>query len=206
MNEIFDHFKGVYSRIGLGLFAIITSLYSVFTDYSYEFDFEKFIGLLVAVAAWLTSEILSYDKPPSSHDIFLRNMIVNKLHDKMKFLLEHDLGGSFRDVDISPFHDVGENWSGVKYQFVDKELQKEWRVCLNKIREFSQFIAFNAHFVNNTRLINFKTEYDRLHGIQKTTWDKINEANSMATEIYERLQKIEELSIKKFGAPSAVQI
>jgi hypothetical protein len=204
-----DHFKELYSstltRIGLGCVAIATTVANIPYAADMVFDLEKAIVVAVAIATWLGSEIMSFKPTPHQHDIDLRNKLRSLMEPYLHFLLNHNFEGSFHRRDLQGIHKISTDWVGVTYQFQDRAIQARWVPIREKIAELSSHVASNSHFLDRSvEWIDFKNEDDKEHviGLTKRTYQNMEKANRLASEIYRELESLEALCLKRLGAVS----
>lgn len=199
-------FIGLYasigSRVGLG-FAMIGSIVSTIpVEGELVFDFGKFLTISLAIAAWIGAEISSYRSKPHPHDIELRRKIREMTEPTLDFLNNHDLGAPFRIDNIQPLREIATNWKGVRFQFQDTTLQHEWKKAFDLIERFNAHVAWNSDFLGaNHSFLTFKTASDKVRGISKKTTENMRIANETATEIYNALESLELLCLRRLDNP-----
>ena len=202
-----EHFKDLYSsvlaRIGLGCAAIATTVVNMPPATNLAFDLEKTIVVAGAIIAWLSSEIMSFKPAPHQHDIDLRNRLRSLMKPDMDFLRDHDFGGTFHRRSLTGIRRISVDWVGVAHQFQDRAIQARWVPIQKKIAELSSHVALNSHFLDNSvKRINFKNDNDKATGITEQTYQNMETANRLASEIYNELESLEALCLKRIGAAS----
>jgi hypothetical protein len=205
MERLKELYSSILTRIGLGCAAIATTLANIPSAANLTFDLGKAMVVAGAIAAWLGSEIMSFKPAPHQHDIDLRNKLRSLMEPYMHFLRNHDFGGSFHKRHLQGIHKISTDWVGVTYQFQDRTIQARWVPIREKIAELSSHVASNSHFLDGSvESISFKNENDKEHvtGLTEKTYQNMEKANRLASEIYRELESLEAVCLKRIGAAS----
>ena len=203
-------FKALYgsvlTRIGLGAVAIATTVANIPHAGNLEFDLEKFLAVSAAVIAWVGAEWMSWNPGPHPHDVELRNRLFSLLRPEMEFLRDHDFGNSFNIDELKSLRKVAATWDGVSYRFRDQKIEKQWGATLQRIKAFSAFVAMNSQMLpTSAKLASFKSEGDNGWNLSDATQKNVVQANTAATEIYDNLEKIEDICLQRIGVFQEVE-
>jgi len=114
------------------------------------------------------------------------------------FLRDHDLGGSYHDVNLTDINKFVENWDNVEYHFLDKEIEDRRAELWRKCRTFTYFLGTHSYDLNGGPM--FSCVPDSCRG----AWNypehvdqTLRELNEKATECYELHQSFAMLARQK---------
>lgn len=102
------------------------------------------------------------------------------------FLREHDLGGSYHDVNLKDINKFVENWDNVEHHFLDKEIEDKRAELWRKCRAFTYFLGMHSYDLNGGPMFscipdNSRGAWDYPEHVEQT----LRELNKNATECYE---------------------
>jgi hypothetical protein len=199
-TEAFKEFyTSVVGRVCLGLVAIATTVANIPLAENLRFDLQKALVVAIAIGAWIGSELVSFKPSPHLHDIDLRNKLRTLITPHLYFLKNQNFEATFTRDELSIV------WTGVSYDFQDRSLQTPWQQVRMKILDLYNHIGINAHHITGApELFSFKNDGDR-NGVSDKTEKNMKKANRLATEIYDELERLEKLCLKKLGAFSTLE-
>lgn len=102
------------------------------------------------------------------------------------FLRDHDLGGSYHDVNLTDINKFVENWDNVEHHFLDKEIEDKRAELWQKCRAFTYFLEMHSYDLNGGPM--FSCIPDNCRGAwnyPKHVEQTLRELNKNATECYE---------------------
>ncbi|MEO1488011.1 MAG: hypothetical protein AAFR88_01065 [Pseudomonadota bacterium] len=201
-----DAISSLAGRVFLGLIAMATVIAGLPLKEGLEFDLTKALGAAAAAAAWLAAEWLSWERRPHEHDIELRRAVFALANPVMPFLRDHDLGGSFQWARLNGLIELHEEYIGARFQFIDPKLQRRWQEAQKTLGEFIYFTAHKSYPTEGGNGFNsFLTGRDASGLISKEAQGNIDKANQLATDLYNRFEALEELSLRRLGVSAVRQ-
>lgn len=199
VRRLLDRFSSPLGRIGLGIIALGTIALGLLPTAGATFDPEKSFAAAVAVVAWLFSEVTSAVRHPAersnqlgSHDLDLGTRLRSiATDDFMRFLDEHDFGGSFRDAEALRIHDLADFSRYASSEFDDPTLQAAWLLASKECAELSRLIAYGSAPRNSRGTLYTLIPSDEPDGLwSKETEAKVTRVNNKADDLSSRLMEI----------------
>lgn len=186
-----------FIRAGLGLSTMGAGAILFWPATVPPFDPEKALAFVAALAVWLFAEFYSENtkevSPDSTrakpklddHDLALGNRIANIAHDDfVRFLLEHDFGGSFFDKDTKPLYQLDDMLRNVSSSFNDEMLENKLSVIKVIANKLSKTIAYGAAPKGVKANLFTMIPTNEPDGMwSKATQAKVDAANQTATEL-----------------------
>jgi len=166
------------------------------------FDPEKALAFGTALAIWVFTEFYSEfkdSKPQCKEDIDLdlRDSSLSKrileiiTDDFVRFLRDHDLGGSFSDRNTTPLYRLVDFFKELSSRFNDTQLEQLRQDTENKADGLARALAYGASPIDaNARRFSMipTSEPDGLWS--QATTEKVEAANSLATELFESIEQL----------------
>lgn len=114
-------------------------------------DWEPIVVFLLSLAGFITSDYQSYRETAADDkgDKFSEadNRLFNELRDLLpsnrviKFLAEHDFGGSFFRQEIEPLRTFRHDWDNAEHEFINQELEALRLALHDRVGVFLNLIA-----------------------------------------------------------------
>jgi hypothetical protein len=194
-----------------------TLVWVLWPDQDWTLDAEPTVAFVLALGAWLWREISDSSAEsvtPSAgqvgrsthpHDIQLAKRIREAFdEDTKRFLREHSFGVTFPEDVIRNVLRVADNWKGVDYEFLDKDLDNKLFEVVRLCRTLAEKLAEYAGYTRSGKRLAVPTEQERAsdHFSEMTT-TRVRELDDLATktlEAYEALEKVIRLKMPELYA------
>jgi hypothetical protein len=193
-------------RIGTGLTAMATLIWVLWPDQGWTLDGEPTVAFVLALGAWLwrefsdtpaesvTSPLDAVSRTIHPHDVQLAKRIREAFDENTKrFLREHGFGVTFREDALKNILGVADNWKGVDYEFMDKDLDNKLFEVVRHCRTLAEKTAEYAGYTRSGRRLAVPTEQERVSdSFSELTIARVRELDDLATktlEAYEALEK-----------------
>ena len=104
------------------------------------------------------------------------------------FLREHNFGDVYARSRVQPLHDIAETWLGAQYELEDAELLRPFHAFQEANRKLCELLVAKTHLLDtNTNLASPKTDLDRKLGVQRSTFETIDQLNKAASALAETI-------------------
>lgn len=132
---------------------------------------------------------------PHPHDVELLREIHRLLSQNVRdFLHQHDFGGPFPRVRLSPVYEIAD-WVGAAYEFHDRLLQAGWADLRSAIDGFAKLALERLHASDrNPHMASPLTDMDRAGGVSPQTYAVIKALNVQATALSEAIDTFDRLA------------
>lgn len=156
------------------------------------FDPEKAFGFIAAVAVWLFAEFFPEGKEApaagnrlSVHDTEFASCFGGVASDEfLRFLDEHDFGGSFHERDTKPLYAIEDMLRNASSEFDDSALQEQLDIVGSEVGALSKALAYGAAPKNARASLFTMIPEDEPDGLwSDATVKKVQAANSQADEV-----------------------
>lgn len=188
------------TRVGLGLFALGTAGVGLWPVAGSEFDPEKTLAFLAALCAWLYAELFSGGDAPNAdvpaelvpHDRELAARIsVTATDGFIRFLEEHDFGGSWRREWADPIYELTHFLGSAMAEFNDVELQDQ----LTKVRKSTEVLAKQLAVwggpIKGSELFSMIPDREReLDEWSSSTDERVQQVNDQAGSVASELRSL----------------
>jgi len=193
-SDVRQRLKTPVARVGLGLATIIALAVGLWPAPSATFDPEKASVFVTALAVWLYAEIFADEGGIDAHDKELADRIYSTMRDDdVRFLREHDFGGSWLKRDLDPLYNLAHLAESVNSEFNDPKVQSSFASVAKTARRFATMMAYGAWPIGaapspDTMAFSMIPDQERAsEEWSDRTNTRVKEANDLATELAKQI-------------------
>ncbi|MFL6763938.1 MAG: hypothetical protein ACJ8FO_01940 [Sphingomicrobium sp.] len=186
--------------------AIIALAVGLWPSPGAQFDPGKAATFIAALAAWLYAELFTDEPRLDAHDQELAARVYAIMGDAdVKFLQDHDFGGSWLKRDLDPVYSLAHLAESVNAEFNNSKLQAKFESLRGTVRRFAAMMAHGASPFGtgpSPDTMMFSMIPDQEHASEEwseRTNTRVKEANDLATELADELATFYRL-LRKRGA------
>lgn len=150
-TSVRDKLRTPVARIGFGLAAMLALAIGLWPDPSSVFDPAKAGAFITALALWLFAELFPEAEPSvpavrfDAHDLELgKKLRAIATDDFIRFLDEHDFGGSYRGSNAMPLNDLVDTLRSASCAFNDSELESALWPVKTEALAFARMLSRGA--------------------------------------------------------------
>lgn len=164
-------------------------------------DLEKSIAVVVALAAWVASEMSGFATPKAG-DVRLFQSFSESISDAERdYFRTHDMGNPISYQRISGMRAIVVDWIGPKYEFVDPRLQKLWSAAHSDMDAFFERFGIVTGVSNNPDFATVKTAEDILTGQSSALTDRnAADLNALARSLSTKMDAFEREARRRLDA------
>jgi hypothetical protein len=190
------------TRIGAGLLALASLLWLLWPDEHWKVEPEAAIAFGSALFVWFWQEYLSLstgiepgperEGVPHSHDLQLARTVREAFDEHTKrFLRTHSFGVSFRDDRMKQIEHVADDWHGVDFEFIDKDLDAKLSNFIRLCRGLAEKTSAYAGYVRDGVLSVPNTQERAADTFRNETREQIKELDGLASEVLQAYEDLE---------------
>lgn len=169
-----------------------------------EFDPGKAVGFLTPMAFWLYAELFADEGGMDAHDQELATRIHAIMgEDDVRFLKEHDFGGTWLKRDLDPAYKLADLTRSVNAEFNDSKLQARFQRLAETVRRFANMMSLNASPFGlgpspDTLPFSMIPDSERAsEEWSERTINRVKEANDLGTELASEISEFYRLLRRK---------
>lgn len=211
-SRIRDTLRTPIGRVGLGSFALATGAVALWPAPDAVFDPAKALTFVAAVAVWLFAELFpdqsagarAETSELAAHDQELASRIhAIATDDHVRFLKEHDFGGSWIKRDLDPVYELANFTRNATAEFNDPEIQEMFAGLGKTVRRFANTMSlgawpFGVAQSHETQAFSMIPDNERgSDEWSERTNTRVREANELATDLASQTAQFYRLLRKK---------
>ena len=142
---------------------------------------------------------------PHPHDLALIARWQKLMTEPLRlFLREHNFGDVYARSRVQPLHHIAETWLGAQYELEDAELLRPFHAFLEANRKLCELLVAKTHLLDtNTNLASPKTDLDRKLGVQRSTFETIDQLNKAASALADTIDGFDRAVRSRIRVPIA---